>query len=54
MIRGARRVRDALAAGGVAGDDRLRYVEEPGAIHHEEAWARRLPDALRFLFGPVR
>ena len=25
-----------------------------GAIHHEEAWARRLPDALRFLFGPVR
>ena len=52
-VRRARRVRDALAAGGVAGEDRLRYVEEPGAIHHEAAWARRLPDALRFLFGPV-
>jgi predicted alpha/beta superfamily hydrolase/uncharacterized protein involved in tolerance to divalent cations len=27
----------------------LRYVEEAGGIHHESAWARRLPDALRFL-----
>ena len=29
----------------------LRYVEEKGGIHHESAWARRLPDALRFLLG---
>lgn len=27
----------------------LLVVEEPGGIHHESAWARRLPDALRFL-----
>ncbi|HZR95221.1 MAG TPA: alpha/beta hydrolase-fold protein [Gaiellaceae bacterium] len=29
----------------------LRVVEEPGAPHNEEAWARRLPEALRFLLG---
>ena len=27
----------------------LLYVEEEGGIHHESAWARRLPAALRFL-----
>jgi predicted alpha/beta superfamily hydrolase/RimJ/RimL family protein N-acetyltransferase len=53
-IRMARRVRDALATAGLHEPDRLCYVEEPGAIHHEAAWAGRLPDALRFLFGPVR
>ncbi|MEP6914887.1 MAG: alpha/beta hydrolase-fold protein [Acidobacteriota bacterium] len=30
---------------------RLRVVVEPGATHTEGAWARRLPDALQFLFG---
>ena len=29
----------------------LRYIEEEGGVHHESAWARRLPDALRFLLG---
>lgn len=29
----------------------LRYVEDKGAGHNEAAWARRLPDALRFLLG---
>ncbi len=28
----------------------LLYVEDEGGLHHESAWARRLPDALRFLF----
>jgi predicted alpha/beta superfamily hydrolase/RimJ/RimL family protein N-acetyltransferase len=51
-VRSARMVRDALTASLPSGSGRLRYVEEAGAIHHEEAWARRLPDALRFLFGP--
>jgi hypothetical protein len=33
-------------------DDRnFRYVYQPGAKHTESAWARRLPDALKFLFG---
>jgi predicted alpha/beta superfamily hydrolase len=30
-------------------DDSLRAVLEPGGRHHEDDWARRLPDALRFL-----
>ena len=30
----------------------LRYVMEPGGEHRESAWARRLPDALRFLLRP--
>ncbi len=29
--------------------ERLRFVSVPAAIHHETAWAKRLPDALRFL-----
>jgi predicted alpha/beta superfamily hydrolase len=33
------------------GDDRLRYVVEPGGTHHESAWTRRLPDALPFLLA---
>ena len=32
-------------------DRRLHLVIEEGATHHESAWARRLPEALRFLFG---
>jgi len=32
-------------------DKRLHLVIEEGANHHESAWARRFPDALRFLFG---
>jgi predicted alpha/beta superfamily hydrolase len=24
---------------------------DPEAIHHESAWAQRLPEALRFLYG---
>jgi predicted alpha/beta superfamily hydrolase len=32
----------------------IRYVEEQDAQHNEAAWARRLPNALRFLLGPLR
>lgn len=32
-------------------DSNFRYVYEQGAKHTESAWARRLPDALKFLFG---
>lgn len=51
--RDARRVRDALVASGLHEPDDLRLVEDPSAIHHEAAWAQRLPDALRFLFGDL-
>ncbi len=32
-------------------DDRLRVVIDEGAAHNEAAWARRFPEALKFLFG---
>jgi predicted alpha/beta superfamily hydrolase len=32
-------------------EKRLRLVIEEGASHSESAWARRFPEALRFLFG---
>ena len=32
-------------------EHRLRLVIEEGGTHHESAWARRFPEALRFLFG---
>lgn len=50
----ARRTRDALVGLGLREPDRFCYVEDPRAIHQESAWAARLPDALRFLFGPLR
>lgn len=30
----------------------MHYLEEPGGLHNEPAWARRLPGALRFLLKP--
>jgi len=51
--RDVRRIRDALVEGGSRVNEDLLYVEEPDAIHHESAWARRLPGALRFLLGPL-
>ncbi|MEO6350734.1 MAG: alpha/beta hydrolase-fold protein [Candidatus Limnocylindrales bacterium] len=49
----SRRIRDTLVdAGWVEGTD-LMYVEERHAIHRENAWARRLPGALRFLLRDV-
>jgi len=32
-------------------DTNLRVVIDPDAVHNEDAWAKRLPDALTFLFG---
>ena len=51
FIANLRRMRGVLVAKGYRDPTRLRFVEEPGAIHHESAWARRLPDALRFLLA---
>lgn len=51
--RDVRRIRDSLLEAGFREGVDLMYVEEPDAIHHESAWARRLPDALRFLLGPL-
>lgn len=45
----AHAMRDLLLEKGMG--ERLRFVADPGGIHHESAWAARLPEALRFLLG---
>ena len=42
----------ALEAGGMRGSQRLRFIVQPDAGHHESAWAWRLPEALSFLLSP--
>lgn len=49
--RDVRKVRDALIERGFVLDRDLHYAEERNARHNEAAWARRLPDALRFLLA---
>ena len=44
-------LRDVLLRKGYHEGVDLRYVREEGGMHRETAWARRLPGALRFLFG---
>jgi predicted alpha/beta superfamily hydrolase len=51
MTADARRLRDLLLAKGFVEGRDLHYVEERDATHREEAWAERLPDALRFLLA---
>jgi predicted alpha/beta superfamily hydrolase len=46
-----RRMRDLIERKGYRLGQELRYEEEEAAIHNEAAWARRLPDALRFLLA---
>jgi predicted alpha/beta superfamily hydrolase len=46
-----RRMRDLLLRKGYRPGKDLLYVEEKRAFHHESAWARRLPAALRFLYA---
>ena len=35
------------------GPERLHSRLEPGGSHHESAWARRFPDAMRFFLAPT-
>jgi predicted alpha/beta superfamily hydrolase len=46
-----RRMAALLESKGYRREHDLLYIEEEGARHRETAWARRLPDALRFLLG---
>lgn len=50
-VQGVRSLRDLLLDQGYEAGRSLMYVEEPEGIHRESAWARRLPEALRFLLG---
>jgi predicted alpha/beta superfamily hydrolase len=47
-VDGFERMSDLLRRRGFE-DGSLRAVLEHGGVHHENDWARRLPDALRFL-----
>jgi predicted alpha/beta superfamily hydrolase len=51
-VADARRLRDALLRKGWREGADLRYVEVPGGTHDEKAWARRVPEVLKFLFPP--
>ncbi|KQR27823.1 alpha/beta hydrolase [Deinococcus sp. Leaf326] len=52
-LRDAQTLAEVLRAGGMG--DRAAFLTDPQAIHHESAWAARLPAALRFLLGgPVQ
>jgi predicted alpha/beta superfamily hydrolase len=44
-----RNMYDLLIKKGYNPGQNLMHVEEEGAIHHETAWGRRLPGAIRFL-----
>jgi len=48
---GVRRMNRMLAKKGYRPRRDLLYVEEKWANHEEAAWARRLPQAIRFLLG---
>lgn len=54
MTSDTRRLRDALVKVGFTEGIDLRYVEDRYGIHRESAWARRLPDALRFLLAETK
>jgi hypothetical protein len=49
----AERLRDALLAAGLPAAA-IRDVEDPVGEHRAADWARRLPGAIRFLFGGAR
>jgi predicted alpha/beta superfamily hydrolase len=49
-LEGSQAAASALAAGGVP-EENIRHVVEPGAIHHESAWGRRLEAALLWLYA---
>ena len=50
LLDGVRRLRDLLETGGMP-PERLRYVEDEGAEHHESHWGRRFRGAWPFLLG---
>lgn len=49
-IAGAHDIRDACLKLGFEEGKDFHYMEDPGAIHHESAWQKRLPAILEFLF----
>jgi predicted alpha/beta superfamily hydrolase len=50
MVDHLRRFTSVLRSRVLRPDEQIRVVEDEGGVHHESAWARRLPGALEFLF----
>lgn len=50
VVDDVRELNAILRRGGLD-EHRLRLVIEEGGTHNESAWARRFPEALRFLYG---
>lgn len=50
MVDDVRELAAIFRRGGLD-DQRLRFIVDEGAPHHESAWARRFPNALSFLFA---
>ena len=48
-MRDARALAELLREKGMG--ERAAFLADPQAVHHESAWAARLPAALRFLLG---
>lgn len=59
MSEGLRHLRDTdllhhrLTSRGWCDERDLRYLRVPGGVHDEDAWARRLPRVLQWLFPPI-
>jgi predicted alpha/beta superfamily hydrolase len=51
MVANARRMRDLLVAKGYLPGERLRWMEDATAVHHEAAWGRRFRKALPALLA---
>jgi len=45
---------EAYADAGYTEGVTLETRIEPGAQHHGDSWAKRIPDALAFIVGPGR
>lgn len=52
VAEAAAMLHDRLQERGYSGSRRVKYIEDRAGEHNEAAWARRLPDALRFLLRP--
>ena len=50
-LTNARDLSQRFVARGYRHHENLAFMEDPGAGHDEGAWSRRMPNALRFLFG---
>jgi predicted alpha/beta superfamily hydrolase len=53
-VQQVKALRDALVEKGWVLGDELFFTEDEGGGHNEMAWGHRAPDALKFLFPPVR